>query len=135
MDKFGRSGSKNGIEIDMFVRIRQPLLSSHDMGDAHLPVIDHIGKMESGPSIRSNYHEIIQGLELKIPEYLIFKCFWKGDEVRLDANCVLLLGHYSFFDLFESEASAPSIISIRLLLLLVFFLFLLAEARVCHIAL
>jgi hypothetical protein len=59
MSKFGYGSSKDSVEIDMLVGIGEPLFTSHDVGDLHLPVVDNISEVKGGPAVTSDDHEIV----------------------------------------------------------------------------
>lgn len=57
----------------MFISISKPFLSSHYMGDFHLPIIYHVRQVKRWPSIATDNHEIVECFELYLPEYLIIE--------------------------------------------------------------
>jgi len=83
----------------VFIGIVEPFLSSNDMRDFHLPVINDVGEVEGRPAISSDYDEILQCLEIHFAVYLISKVLGKREEVSFDAYCVWMALLQSFTDL------------------------------------
>ena len=99
MHKCRNRSLKHLIEIYVFIGIVEPFLSSNDMRDFHLPVINDVGEMEGRPAISSDYDEILQWLEIHFAVYLISKVLGKREEVSFDAYCVWMALLQSFTDL------------------------------------
>jgi hypothetical protein len=105
------------------------------MGNAHLPVIDHVGEVKGRPPVGTHDNKVIQFLEFEIAEYFVPKGLGKGDEIGLDPHCVLLFGQDAAFDFFEGKAATLSIVFVDLCLLWFFFVIVLAETGIGHAAL
>ena len=65
--------AENLVQVDVLGGVGEPLCSSDDMGDIHLPVVDHIGEVVSGPSISFGNNEVVEVVGSDIAEYFVLK--------------------------------------------------------------
>lgn len=109
---------ENFVKVDMLIGVSQPLLSSHDMSNFHLPVINDVGKMKSWPSIAPDYDEIINCLKRNFPKNLVFEGLRPLNQVVFNSYRVRLFAVDTLFDLLEGKASAFARIHICILICL-----------------
>ena len=75
VDKLGDLCSEQHVDVDVFVGVGEPLLPSHDVGDLHHPVIDHVTEVEGGPSVAPHYDKVVERFPLQSSENFVFEVF------------------------------------------------------------
>ena len=101
MHPLGHRGIKHPVQVDMFVSIGEPLLAPHNMGDLHLPIVDHIGKVEGRPPVSPHYDKIVNRLEFHLPKNLVLELLGPLQEVTFDSDREGFFVADFGFDLFE----------------------------------
>jgi hypothetical protein len=73
----------------MLARIGQPLLSSHDMSNLHLPIVDDIGEVKSGPPVALNNYKVIKLGNLHLPIDFVMESFRHCEDIGFNPNCIV----------------------------------------------
>ena len=87
----------------MFAGISQPFLSSNYMSNFHFPIINHIGKMKSGPSIFFHDNKVIKLYKIYSSIIFIYEKWWRLKNISSDSDCIRLSTKNTLFDLFHGE--------------------------------
>lgn len=72
----------------MFAGICKPLLTSDDMGDFHFPVINYIGKVESGPTIFFDDDKVIKFDKIDSAIIFVDEKWWGLKNISSDSNSI-----------------------------------------------
>ncbi len=110
----------------MFAGIGKPLFSSDDMSDFHLPIINNVGEVESGPAVFFDDDEIIEFDKVDSAVIFVNKVRGSFEQVASDSDSEWLTSQYALLHLWQCESRTSSIItpslSLKLLVLLIIIL-------------